>query len=463
MERYETGAKPRPRQHSHTAGHSKLELPGPVSTALSLLHSGGKEAYVVGGCVRDSLLGRNPQDWDVTTSAFPEQTRALFASAGFRVLETGMRHGTVTAFVEGTPIEITTYRVDGAYTDHRRPDEVRFTPRLREDLGRRDFTINAMAYCPGEGLVDCFGGAEDCRRGVVRCVGDPDRRFQEDALRVMRALRFASVLGFRVEQRTGEAALRNKELLRAIAPERIAKEWTGVLCGRAAAEVLRDYVPVAEAFFPELPALAQFHRDLFEHTLRGLQLADPLPVLRLAMLFLDMGKLSGVGPGGDSTGYASLSAETAARTLAHLRLDNATRNRVELLVRYHNIAIEPNGESVKRWLGRIGEEAFSQLLQVQAAESTARLPTSEERLRRLQSLKEIKDRVIRDGECYQVRDLAVDGGDLIRAGMIPGKELGRMLDYLLQEVIKGRLPNQKRALLDEAQKRSRIHVEQPTI
>lgn len=438
-----------------------IQLPWEVEEVLALLKGQGQEAYAVGGCVRDSLLGRIPKDWDITTSALPEETKKAFSSRGYPVLETGIQHGTVTVLIDRMPIEVTTYRVDGSYSDHRRPEWVHFTRNLQEDLSRRDFTINAMAYNREDGIVDWFGGQEDCQRGILRCVGDPDQRFQEDALRLLRALRFSSSLGFELEPSTAEAVLRQKELLRAIAPERISKEFAGLLCGNDAGPVLRRFYPVAGVFLPELLPMAGYVQhnphhiyDVLEHTLHALGHIEGTAVLRFAVLFHDIGKPlcfsrdeQGIG---HFYGHASISARIAREALTRLRLDNATIDRVELLVKYHDVQIEHSPKSVKRWLNRISQEAFRQLLQVKAADNLAQRPDLSSRVEELRELSSLADRIIREGQCFCLKDLMVNGNDLIQAGMAPGKELGAALERLLERVMEGTLPNEKRALLEAA-------------
>lgn len=440
---------------------AKIEIPYPVEEALGLLRRFGHEAYAVGGCVRDSLLGRVPKDWDLTTSARPEETRGIFLSRGYPVIETGIRHGTVTVLLDGMPIEITTYRVDGSYSDHRRPDQVRFTRSLQKDLSRRDFTVNAMAYSPKEGLVDWFGGWEDCQQGVLRCVGDPEQRFQEDALRVLRALRFSSSLGFELEPATAQAALRRKELLEGIARERICKEFTELLCGDGASSVLRRFYPVAGVFLPELLPMVGFEQhnphhiyDVLEHTLHALEQVKGTAALRYAVLFHDSGKplcFSRDEQGaGHFYGHASISAGIAREALTRLRLDSATIDRVALLVKYHDVLIPCSPKSVKRWLNRISEEAFRQLLQVKAADNLAQRPDLSCRVEELKELSSLADRIIQEGQCFCLKDLAVKGADLIQSGMLPGKELGDILRRLLDQVMEGTLPNEKEALLQAA-------------
>lgn len=262
-----------------------LALPSQVHTALDSLEAAGWEAYVVGGAVRDALRGRPAGDWDITTNAEPAQVERVFA--GERLIETGLKHGTVTALLDGLPLEITTYRVDGDYTDHRRPDTVHFTRSLREDLLRRDFTMNALAYNPRMGLVDICGGAEDIAHGIVRCVGEPDRRFQEDGLRLLRALRFASVLGFQIAQETAAAIHRSRALLQYLAAERVQSEFTKLLCGQNVGAVLREFADVLAVLIPELQPMFGFEqhnpyhdRDVWLHTVAVVEHIPPEPVLR---------------------------------------------------------------------------------------------------------------------------------------------------------------------------------------
>lgn len=316
-----------------------IAIPQNVLDILRALNERGHEAYVVGGCVRDSLLGRTPTDWDVTTSALPEETAGIFdALGGYTVAKTGLAHGTLTIIKEHCPVEITTYRVDGAYSDARHPDAVRFTRSLREDLSRRDFTINAMAYHPDVGLVDYFSGRADLEARRICCVGDPDKRFGEDALRILRALRFASVLEFSLEKMTGESLHRQAFLLRQIAAERIAAEMNKLLCGPATFPVLMEYPDVFEVILPELspmrdhPQYNAYHKyDIYEHTMRAVQAAPPLSVLRWVLLLHDSGKPScftrdaeGVG---HFYGHPAVSAQITGEVLRRMKLDTATIER----------------------------------------------------------------------------------------------------------------------------------------
>lgn len=272
-----------------------MDMPKNVDTAINLLQSAGFEAYAVGGCVRDSLLGKTPNDWDITTSAKPEDMKSVFAD--FHCIDTGIKHGTVTVVIDGEPLEITTFRLDGEYEDNRHPKSVTFTSNLGADLGRRDFTVNAMAYSKMTGTVDLFGGQNDLKNGIIRCVGDPNRRFNEDALRTLRALRFASALDFEIEEKTAQSLLENRALLGNISEERIVKELLKLVCGKGAKRILTDFAPVLFEILPELqPMYKNSHDnphhcyDIYEHTLIAVESIDPEPTLRFAMLLHDCGK-----------------------------------------------------------------------------------------------------------------------------------------------------------------------------
>ena len=342
------------------------------------LEAAGYEAYLVGGAVRDFVRDSSPaKDWDIATNALPEQVKAVFA--GFRLIETGLKHGTVTVVIDHIQLEITTYRVDGGYTDHRHPDAVSFTRSLKEDLERRDFTMNALAYHPAAGVVDLVGGRADIEAGLVRCVGDPDRRFREDGLRMLRALRFASVYGMTIEPGTAAAVHRNRALLERIAAERVQAELTKLLCGRGAAAVLRSFADVLEVLIPELVPMFGFDqrnphhdRDVWEHTIAVVEHTPPEPVLRWAALFHDMGKPScfsltdGVG---HFFGHAEQGAVMTERILDRLRFDRDGRERIARLVRYHDMPLTADRKRIKRLLSKHGVEAARQLIGLHRADT----------------------------------------------------------------------------------------------
>ena len=437
----------------------EIQIPPEVDAVRQALARGGYEAYAVGGCVRDSLLGLAPKDWDLTTSARPEQAKR--ALAAFRVIDTGLRHGTVTALSGGTAVEVTSYRVDGPYSDGRHPDAVAFTASLKEDLARRDFTVNALAYRPETGLVDCFGGLQDLAEKRIRCVGDADRRFREDGLRILRALRFSADLGFAVEPETARSLLRNRELLDRVARERIRAEFTRLLCGKDAAAVLREFREAAAQFIPELHPCFGFRQrnphhpyDVWEHTLRCVDAVPRGPVLRLTMLLHDIGKPLCFSAGSDGVGHfyghAAKSAELAEEILRRLRYDKRTVSDVTTLVRWHDVPLPPDERFLRRRLGRLGEENLHRLFRVQAADTVGKSPADRGRLDALCRAEAMLDALLARGDCFRLRDLAVNGGDLLRAGVPEGAAVGEILRALLAAVVDGKCPNSRAELLSYA-------------
>ncbi|MBS4961035.1 MAG: HD domain-containing protein [Clostridiales bacterium] len=440
----------------------QIQIPVYARKALDILTNEGYEAYVVGGCVRDSLLGRTPNDWDITTNALPKETIACFQ--GYRVIETGLKHGTVTVLIENKPVEITTFRIDGTYSDHRRPDHVTFTASLKEDLSRRDFTVNAMAYHPYRGLQDFFGGAMDLERKKVRCVGNADDRFKEDALRLLRAVRFASVLNFEIEEETSISIHKNKELLNNIASERLISELNKLLCGQKVGTMLLTYRDLFAVFIPELKEMFGFNQhnphhyyDVYRHTVESLLCVRPVAVLRLALLFHDIAKpecftmdQNGIG---HFYGHPKKSAQLAEKIMKHLKYDNDTINTVCLLIGYHDYHMEPDIKKVRRLLGKIGEDNFHMLLEVQKADVLGQSDYDREnKLHRIEAVKLVLEDVMKKKLCCSIKELAVSGRDLISIGIPQGKELGELLRFLLKKVIDEEVPNQRAILLEEVQK-----------
>lgn len=434
-----------------------LSLPEPVNTALSRLEDAGFAAYVVGGCVRDALMGRTPGDYDITTDAAPEQTAAVFS--GERVIETGLRHGTVTVLLRGQPLEITTFRVDGAYSDARHPDAVRFTLSLEEDLARRDFTVNAIAYSPRRGLIDPFGGAEDLRAGLLRCVGAPELRFREDALRILRCLRFSATLGFAIDPAAAAAAREERTLLGRVSAERVAEELKKLVCGPFVRRVVLTETDILGAVLPELLPMRGFDQrnkhhiyDILEHCAAACEAIAPEPVLRLAALLHDVGKPdcfftdeAGVG---HFYGHAERGAELADAILERLRFDRESREEIVALVRRHDLRIEPERRAVLRCLRRFGPDFFFRLLALKRADALAHAsgPKTDERLARYDALEALARESLSEAACFSLRSLAVNGHDLLAAGL-SGPAVGQALDALLDAVIDGRVPNEKDALL----------------
>lgn len=436
-----------------------FELPPQVSCALQELNRAGFEAYLVGGGVRDELMGLPPKDYDITTSALPEQTKRVFD--GFRLIDTGIKHGTVTVLIGGIPLEITTFRVDGKYSDFRHPDDVCFSPNLEDDLARRDFTVNALAYHPVQGLVDCFGGQKDLQSGLIRCVGSPAERFREDALRILRAIRFSSVLGFHIEAQTAAATHSQKDLLRYVSAERIYSEFSQLLCGKNVRAVLEEYIDVLGVFLPlalEMPGCPQNCRyhcyDVLSHTAHAVEAIQPDPVLRFAAFFHDIGKPACRSTDADGTdhfyGHAERSAEIAEASLKALRADAKTVHTVSMLVRYHDIPIEQTERSVKRALRKLTADGFRQILALKRADTAAHAPVCHGRLADIDALMPIAEEIIRKDNCFSLKQLAVNGSDLLSVGVPNGRQVGIILNYLLEAVLDDELPNDKAALLCRA-------------
>ncbi|MBQ5565782.1 MAG: HD domain-containing protein, partial [Clostridia bacterium] len=331
-------------------------LPDEVKTAIEKISKNGFEAYIVGGCVRDSLLGKTPKDYDITTSASPQEVEKIFSDC--RVIETGIKHGTVTVLINSMPLEITTFRIDSEYVDNRHPESVTFTKSLREDTARRDFTMNAIAYNNFTGICDFYGGETDIKNKIVRCVGNPDLRFNEDALRIMRAIRFSSVLGFEIEENTRSSIFKNKELLKNISSERIAAELVKLLCGKNAKKVLCEYIDILGVVMPELLPMKDFDQrnahhiyDIWTHTAVAVENIEPAPILRLTALFHDIGKPECFfmkNGQGHFYGHAAVSEKISDNILKRLKFDNTSRETITTLVKLHDIQIEETETAVKR-------------------------------------------------------------------------------------------------------------------
>ena len=424
---------------------------------LETLESHGFEAYVVGGCVRDSLLGKTPQDWDICTNALPDDVKRC--TAPLPVIETGIQHGTVTVIYHHMSYEVTTYRTEGSYSDNRRPDYVKFVRELKEDLSRRDFTINAMAYHPKRGLADYFGGKEDLQNGIIRCVGNAEVRFDEDGLRIMRALRFASVYGFETESQTAQAILEKKEHLCRIAAERIQVELRKLLSGKGADNILTRYREVFEVIIPEIHAMAGFAQnnphhvfDVWTHTVKSIVAVPPNEILRLTMLLHDIGKPLCYTEDESGTGHFYNHAEESARLarmiLNRLRFEKETIRAVTELVQYHGLDIPANTRCVKRWMNRLGAEQFRRLTEVWRADILAQAPQFQsEKLEKIQQITVCMQTVLEQGQCFRRKDLAVNGRDLIEIGIPPGKQVGAVLDFLMESVLEERAENSREELL----------------
>lgn len=433
-----------------------IQLPEKVNTIIKTLQEHGYEAYAVGGCIRDSILGRVPEDWDITTSAMPEETKALFG----KTFDTGIEHGTVTVLLDKEGFEVTTYRIDGEYEDSRHPKEVIFTRSLKEDLLRRDFTINAMAYNDKDGLVDIFGGFEDLKAKIIRCVGEAEARFSEDALRILRGIRFAAQLGFEIEEKT-KAGMKNlAPTLKKISAERIQVELVKMLLSERP-ELLREAyeLGITKQFLPEFDLLMVTEQEtphhiynVGEHTLHALKNIRPDKILRLTMLFHDMGKpaLKTV----DSDGVAhfkkhAFESEIITKQVLHrLKFDNDTLHKVSKLVFYHDYRMPATDKNVRRAMNKIGEELFPYYMEVRRADVLAQsMYKREEKIQNLDAIEELYKKITEEGQCVSLKTLAVTGKDLIDAGMKPGKELGKKLDELLELVLEYPELNTKKELL----------------
>lgn len=439
----------------------KIEVPEKANHIIKTIRAAGYEAYAVGGCVRDSILGRKPEDWDITTSAKPEQVKALFP----HTVDTGLKHGTVTVMLQREGFEVTTYRIDGKYEDSRHPENVTFTPDLKEDLRRRDLTINAMAYNDEAGLVDIFGGMEDIRAGIIRCVGDPEARFGEDALRILRAVRFSAQLGYSIEEKTKAAISKLAPMLARISAERIQTELVKLLVSPHPDYLRLAYTcGITKVFMPEFDRAMETEQchphhcySVGEHILASLRYVEADKVLRLTMLFHDCGKPEVLQVGEDGLthfhGHGEVSAVTAEKVLRRLRFDNETIRRVCRLVRYHDYGngVEPDKAMVRRAVNKIGQEAFPHLFMVRYADIMAQSDyLRAEKLENLERWQRLYEEIRAEGQCMSLRDLAVTGADLIAAGQKPGRELGETLQKLLELVLDHPEYNTKERLLAEA-------------
>lgn len=433
-----------------------INLPEKVNHIITALQSRGFEAYAVGGCVRDCVLGRIPEDWDITTSAMPEETKAIFA----RSFDTGIEHGTITVLLEGEGFEVTTYRIDGTYEDNRHPKEVVFTRNLKEDLLRRDFTINAMAYNEDKGLVDIFGGLQDLERGIIRCVGEASERFGEDALRILRGIRFAAQLGFEIDGDTQEGMRGLAPTLSNISAERIQAELVKILISEQPEMLKNAYeLGITKYFLPEFDRLMVTEQEtphhmynVGEHTLHALKNIRADKILRLTMLLHDMGKpaLKTVDEAGCAhfKKHAVESESIAKKILRRLKFDNDTLHKVSRLVFYHDYRMPAAAKNVRRAMNQIGEELFPYYMEVRRADVLAQsMYKREEKIKNLDDIEKLYHEITAKGQCVSLKELAVTGNDLIQAGVKPGKEIGEKLKELLDLVIENPGLNTKEKLL----------------
>ena len=427
---------------------------------IDILRKKEYSAYYVGGCVRDALMGKMPHDFDIATDALPEEVRAVFQKRGYPVIETGLKHGTVTVLAGHQPYEVTTFRVDGSYEDHRRPDSVSFVKSLKADLSRRDFTINALAYDACGGVRDYFGGLADIQNKIIRCVGEPQKRFTEDSLRILRALRFAATLDFTIEKNTSDQIHACKELIRAVSYERICAEFCKIMCSGKPSAILREYVDVFGIFIPELLPMVGFRQntpwhiyDVFEHTMAALDNTPCDLTLRIAVLFHDIGKPSVYTEDEHGVGHFKYhgvrGTELAKVIMDRLKFDHQTKQDVCLLVRHHDDRIPGDSVSVKRLIRRMGDENALRIMRLEYADNSAQNP--EKVAGRREMIRRIEQMIIAltapEERCFSYKDMAVDGRDILAAGVPQGPEIGSLLGTILDKIIKEELPNEREALL----------------
>ncbi len=439
----------------------KIEIPHNADKIIEKIQNSGFEAYAVGGCIRDSIMGLVPHDWDICTSALPEETLDILGKTN--IITNGLKHGTVTVKFDKELYEITTFRIDGVYSDNRRPESVTFVRSLREDLARRDFTINALAYNYNKGLCDFFGGEEDIKNKIIRCVGNPVKRFREDGLRILRALRFSSRLGFKIEEKTSAAIHENAFLLKNISAERTVSELLGIIDGEYAEKVLTEYVDVLCVFIPEIEKMIGFEQhnphhiyDIWTHTVKVISHSPHGKISRLAALFHDIAKPECYSPDETGTGHfhghPEKGAVKAHDIMKRLRLDNKTIDKVCMLIKYHDVRPKINPRNVRILISKVGVENFHELMQLKEADAMGQNPELlNGKLEDIKKLTEIFEEQTADGQEFNLKTLAIKGNDLIAMGITEGKTIGKILKYLLEGVIDGKFKNEYGELKSEAE------------
>ena len=442
----------------------KINLPDDVQEIMSVIREYGATSYVVGGCVRDSILGREPHDWDICTSMLPGKLLVEFEEKGYRVIPTGLQHGTITVHLNGSNYEITTFRRDGEYSDVRHPDTVEFTSDLIYDLERRDFTINAMAYNPEEGLVDPFNGCRDIQNRIIRCVGNPDDRFQEDGLRILRALRFSCQLNFVIDETTGRAMLDNKELISNVSMERINTEFIKIINAEYVFSFpFYSYNKIISQFIPEVVPMVSFDQhnpyhylDVFAHSCQVLTICriyNADLITKLAAFFHDIGKphcyqddKNGIR---HFKGHGKISADMTDVIMRRLKFDNDTRDKVVQLVYYHDASFEVGKKYVRRWLNKIGVDQFKRFLVLRRADIMGQSELNrDERLQKLDAVKVCLEEVLKEKPAFYVKDLEIDGKDVMKYMLMDEcPEVGYWLKHILKQVIDGHLQNNREDLI----------------
>lgn len=428
-----------------------MKLPPNVELIIQTLENCGFEAFVVGGAVRDFLLGLKQKDYDIATSATPGEMHSALSS--YKLVDIGIKHGTVTAVFDDLSVEITTYRIDGVYSDNRRPDHVSFTRSLKEDLSRRDFSVNAMAFSAGTGIIDFFGGKSDLENKTLRCIGNAERRFEEDALRILRAMRFMAELDFHTDDLTEKALFSKKELIENISPERITSEFKRIICGRYAERVLLGYKEIFAVIVPELKPCFNFNQhnkyhiyDVYTHLIKALvSVPEKETTVRIAMLFHDIGKPD-CFKDGHFYGHARESVRITENVLKRLCFNKRTSENVLTLVKYHDCPISSDEKKIKRMLNRFGENGLRRILLTHIADDSAKSDLVKKRIENYKLVQKTADEIIMQKACFTLKDLAVNGHDIVGAGYC-GKEAGKALEFLLSAVINERILNKKEDLL----------------
>lgn len=444
-----------------TSYQRDVSLPEDVVLILKTLMDSGHEAYIVGGCVRDLMLGVEPHDWDICTSAVPEEVASCFS--GYNIIATGLKHGTITIVINSVGYEVTTFRSDGEYLDGRRPSSVKFVSNIRDDLSRRDFTINAMAVSLDGYLFDLYQGADHLKQFLISCVGDPNDRFKEDALRILRAIRFASVLDFEIEEETVNAMRENAWRLRGVAPERIRVELCKMLFGQGVFRIMTSFSDIICTAIPEFFPCVGFeqnnrfhHHTVYDHIALSVSnySGDDL-VIKVALWLHDIGKPACYienETGGHFYGHGVVGHDIAETIVKRLRFDNETSKNITELVLYHDSVIAPTYKSVKRWLNKIGPEQFERLTTMNLCDARAHVvELMGDRIENTYELKRIAKTIMDEEQCFKIRDLAINGRDILNLGVPEGKIVGDILDTLLSEVIEEKICNEKLLLLSRAQ------------
>lgn len=429
-----------------------MNIPNNVKYIMDKLEAAGYEAYLVGGCVRDFLMGKEPKDYDVATNATPQEMKAALEGADVKIVDTGVKFGTLTVIRDSLPVEVTTYRAEGRYSDGRHPDEVAFSETLAEDLSRRDFAMNAVAFNETSGFVDPFNGMVDIENRVIRCVGDPEERFSEDALRIMRAIRFSSSLDFDIEEGTKAAIFACKSDLEKVSRERIQKELTELLCGTGVERVLREYYSVIGEIIPEILPMVGFDQktpyhiyDVWEHTIKVVTAIPPIPVLRFSALFHDIGKPPCFTQGKDGVGHffghPEVSYDMADEIMRRLKFSNDLRNDICLLVRWHDLRPESTDKSVRKVLMKVTPRLFEEWIEIKRADNRGQAPFLADRQQDITDVMKIGRRLIDTEGTLSLKSLNITGKDIMAMGVEEGPEIGRIMDVLLSLVLEERILN----------------------